>query len=63
MRYMTWNGLRLFTKPETAAAYAIKHDMDPDKIEILEHGKSQTPARWEIDELKMHIRDQTCQIT
>jgi len=59
MKYLTWDGLKLFQKPETAATYAIDFDKEPRKLKVLvSGGKLEPPEPWEVRELEMHMRDQ-----
>lgn len=58
MTYLTWDGMRLFQKPETAATFALDNDMDPKKLLVLEGGQTKPAPRWEIEDLLAHMRDQ-----
>ena len=58
MTHYTWDGMRLFQKIETAAAYALDHDKNPDKLMILDGGQLMMAARFEIEDLLAHMRDQ-----
>lgn len=59
IRYLTWNGLDLFQKPETAATHALDFNRDPQKLKVLvEDGRTEPAEPWEVQELVMHMRDQ-----
>ena len=59
IRYLTWNGLDLFQKTETAATHALDFNRDPKKLKVLVEGGRTEPAEpWEVADLVMHMRDQ-----
>ena len=56
-RYYTWDGVKVFTKIETAALYCVDYDKNPYDLSILENGDVSLSEDWEVDELLAHCRD------
>lgn len=56
MRYWTFNGTRLFRKPETAAKHAVKNHLDASSLQILFAGQLVPPEDWEVRELELYMK-------
>lgn len=50
MTYMTWDGMKLFQSVQTAATYALKHELNPYSVRVLNKGRLLVDLRV-IDEL------------